>query len=247
MAPLSELRDLTLENLALRQHLGVPNRRNRVSRLKGGDRVFRLVPCRIWAPWRQTLHMVNTDTVVGWQRKGFRIYWTRISQRKSGGRRQASPEARALIKRMATANPYWGELRIHEELLKLGIDISERADSLLIPKYRKSPSQTWKRFLNNHVQGLVSVDYFTVPTVSFRVLFVFVVPAHHRRRFVHFNVTEHPTAAWTAQQILEALPEDTAPRYLIRDWEPIYVERFRNRPRDLGTTEPIWGRELTSL
>src|ERR1039458_9931963 len=166
MAPLSELRDLTLENLALRQHLGVPNRRNRVSRLKGGDRVFRLVPCRIWAPWRQTLHMVNTDTVVGWQRKGFRIYWTRISQRKSGGRRQASPEARALIKRMATANPYWGELRIHEELLKLGIDISERADSLLIPKYRKSPSQTWKRFLNNHVQGLVSVDYFTVPTVS---------------------------------------------------------------------------------
>ena len=244
---LRERRDLALENLALRQQLGVLKRRKGVPRLKRKDRLFWVVLSRIWAPWRQALHLVNGDTVVGWQRKGFRIYWARILQRNSRGRPQASSEVRALIQRMASANPYWGAPRIHGELLKLGVEISERTVSRLMPKHRKPPSQTWKAFLNNHVQGLASVDFFTVPTISFRVLFVFVVPAHHRRRFVHFNVTEHPTAAWTAQQILEALPEDTAPRYLIRDWEPIYVERFRNRPRDLGTTEPIWGRELTSL
>ncbi len=108
-----------------------------------------------------------------------------------------------------------------------------------MPKNRKPPSQTWRAFLNNHVQVLVSVDFFTVPTARFRVLFVFVVLAHQRRRVVHFNVTEHPTAAWTAQQILEAFPEDTAPRYLIRDRDQIYGECVRHRLRDLGTTEVL--------
>jgi hypothetical protein len=117
---------------------------------------------------------------------------------------------------MVVANPYWGAPRIHGELLKLGIAISERTVSRLIPKNRKPPSQTWRAFLNNHVQDLVSVDFFTVPTVSFRVLFVFVVLAHHRRRIVQFNVTEHPTAGWTGQQMIEAFPEDTAPRYLLQ-------------------------------
>src|SRR5260370_38652652 len=138
--------------------------------------------------------MVHADAVVGWQRKGFRIYWARISQRNSGGRPQASSEVRALIKRMAAANPYWGAPRIRGELLKLGIEVPERTVSRLMPKYRKPPSQAWKAFLNNHVEDLVSVDFFTVPTVSFRVLFVFVVLAHHRRRSVHFNVEGHPTA-----------------------------------------------------
>jgi putative transposase len=189
--------------------------------MKREDRVFWLVLSRIWAPWRQALHMVNGDTVVGWQRKAFRIYWARISQRKSGGRPQASSEVRALIKRMATANPYWGAPRIHWELLKLGVEISERTVSRLMPKNGKPPSQTWRAFLNNHVQDLVSVDFFTVPTVSFRVLFVFVVVAHHRRRIVHLNVTEHPTPGWTGQHMVEAFPEDTAPRYLLRELDKI--------------------------
>ena len=224
IATLRERRNLALENLALRQQLGVLKRRKGVPRLKKSDRLFWVVLSRIWASWRQTLHLVNVDTVVGWQRKGFRIYWNRISRRKIGGRPQASSEIRALIKRMATTNPYWGAPRIYGELLKLGMEISERTVSRLIPKDRKPPSQTWKAFLNNHVQGLVSVDFFTVPTVSFRVLFVFVVLAHHRRRVVHFDVTEHPTAAWTAQQMLEAFPDDTVPRYLIRDRDQVYGE-----------------------
>jgi putative transposase len=239
IAALRERRDLALKNLALRQQLGVLKRRRGVPRLKRKDRLFWVVLSRIWAPWRQALHMVNGDTVVGWQRMGFRVYWARISRWKSGGRPQSSSEVRALIKRMATANPYWGAPRIHGELLKLGMEVSERTVSRLMPKYRKPPSQTWKAFLNNHVQGLVSVDFFTVPTASFRVLFVFVVLAHHRRRVVHFNVTEHPTAAWTAQQILEAFPEDTAPRYLIRDRDQIYGECFRHHLRDLGTSEVL--------
>jgi hypothetical protein len=100
---------------------------------------------------------------------------------------------------MAEANPFWGAPRIHGELLKLGIEVSERTVSRLLPRRRKPPSQTWRAFLNNHVQDLVSIDFFTVPTATFWVLYVWVVLAHHRRRVVHFNVTEHPTALWTGQ------------------------------------------------
>jgi putative transposase len=142
----------------------------------------------------------------------------------------------ALIQRMARANPYWGAPRIQGELLMLGMEVSERTVSRLMPKHRKPRSQTWKVFWKNYVQGLASVD---LPTVNFRVLFVFVVLAHYRRRVVRFNVTEHPTAAWTAQQILEAFPEDTGPGYLIRDRDQIYGDCFRHRLRDMGTTEVL--------
>src|SRR6266568_8412532 len=239
MGDLRERRDLALENLALRQQLGVLKRGKGVPRLGRKDRLFWVVLSRIWTPWRQALHIVNGDTVVGWQRKGFRIYWARISQRNSGGRPQASSEVRALIKRMAAPNPYWGAPRIHGELLKLGLEISERTVSRLMPKCRKPPSQTWKAFLNNHVQHLVSVDFFTVPTVSFRVLFVFVVLVHHRRRVVHFNVTVHPTAGWTGQQMVQAFPEDTAPRYLLRDRDKIYGYDFRERIQGLSIEEVL--------
>ena len=237
-AAVRQRRDLVLENLALRQQLAVLKRKG-VPRLRKKDRWFWVVLSRIWAPWRVALHMVKADTVVGWRQKSFRAYWARISQRKSGGRPVASSEVRALIKRMAAANAFRGAPRIHGELLKLGFEISERTVSRLIPKDRKPPSQTWRAFLNNHVRDLVSVDFFTVPTVSFRVLFVFVVLAHHRRRIVHFNVTEHATAAWTGQQMMEAFPEDTAPRYLLRDRDKIYGEDFCQRIRGLSLEEVL--------
>jgi len=232
-----ERRDLALENLALRQQLGVLKRRKGVPRLKRKDRLFWVVLSRIWAPWRQALHRVNGDTVVGGQRKGFRVYGARISKRKSGGGPQASSEVRALIQGMATANPYWGAPRIHGELLKLGMEISERTVSRLMPKSREPPSQTWKAFLNNHIQDLVAIDFFTVPTATFRVLFVLVMLAHHRRRIVHFNVTEHPTAWWTGRQMVEAFPEDTARRYLLRDRDKIYGDDFRSRVKGMGIQE----------
>jgi hypothetical protein len=132
-----------------------------------------------------------------------------------------SPEVSHLIRKMAEANPLWGAPRMHRELLKLGINVSERTVSRLMPKRLKPLSQTWKAFLNDHFQDRVSIDFFTVPTATFRVLLVLVVLAHHRRRVIHFNVTEHPTAWWTGRQVVEVFPEDTAPRYLLRDRDKI--------------------------
>ena len=122
---------------------------------------------------------------------------------------------------MALANPLWGAPRIHGELLKLGFNVSQRTVARLMPRRPKPPSQTWRTFLQNHVLDLVSVDFFVVPTATFRLLYVFVVLLQHRRKVVHFNVTDSPTAAWTAQQIVEAFPDDSAPHYLLRDRDGI--------------------------
>jgi putative transposase len=129
-----------------------------------------------------------------------------------------------------------GASRIHGELLKLGIEVAERTVSRLIPKRPLPPSQTWRTFLTNHVRDLVSIDFFTVPTAQLRVLFVLIVLAHHRRRVLHFNVTEHPTAAWTAQQIVDSFP-DAAPAYLLRDRDAIYGDSFRQRVKGMRIQE----------
>jgi hypothetical protein len=141
--------------------------------------------------------------------------------------------------RMAAANPLWGAPRIHGELLKLGLDVAERTVSRLMPKRSRPPSQTWRTFLTNHVQDLVSIDFFTVPTVRLRVLFVLVVLAHHRRRVLHFNVTAHPTATWTAQQIVDTFPDDTAPSYLRRDRDQIYGDSFQHRVKGMRIREVV--------
>ena len=109
--------------------------------------------------------------------------------------------------------------------------------SKYLVRHRKPPSQTWRTFLTNHVQTLVAVDFFTVPTVMFKVLFVFVVLAHDRRRVVHINVTDAPTAQWTAQQLVEAFPWETAPRYLLRDRDAVYGVVFSSRVHSLGIRE----------
>jgi len=140
---------------------------------------------------------------------------------------------------MAAANALWGAPRIHAELLKLGIDVSGRTVSRLMPKRRTPPSQTWRTFLDNHVRDLASLDFFTVPTARLRVLFVLVVLVHHRRRVVHFNVTEHPTAHWTAQQIVDGFPNDSAPSYLLRDRDSVYGGAFRHRVKGMRIEEVL--------
>jgi transposase InsO family protein len=230
-------RQLALENLALRQQLAVYKRAIIRPPLRRADRLFWIGLARIWTGWRQALVIVTPATVLLWQRRRFREYWTRLSRPASGGRPHVPPEIKALIIRMATANPLWGAPRIHGELLKLGINVAERTVSRLMPKRRPRPSQTWRTFLANHLRDLVSLDFFTVPTARLRVLFVLVVLAHHRRRVLHFNVTEHPTAHWTAQQIVDAFPDDGAPLYLLRDRDGVYGRVFQQRVKGIGIAE----------
>src|SRR5437773_3427188 len=140
---------------------------------------------------------------------------------------------------MCRENPGWGAPRIHGELRKLGIDLGESSVSKYMVRCRKPPSQTWRTFLENHAQQLVSIDFFTVPTIRFQVLYVFLVLAHERRRILHFNVTAHPTAEWTGQQLREAFPFDQLPRYLLRDRDAIFSTDFREQVRDPGIREVL--------
>jgi len=140
---------------------------------------------------------------------------------------------------MCRENPTWGAPRIHGELLMLGIDIGETSVSKYMPRHRNSPSQTWRTFLENHFQDLVSIDFFTVPTIRFQILYVFVMLAHHRRRIVHFAVTAHPTAEWAAHQILQAFPWDSAPRYLLRDRDRIFGSVFVQQLEVMGIEQVL--------
>jgi transposase InsO family protein len=232
-------RQLALENLALRQQLAVYARTTSRPTLRTTDRLFWAGLAEVWSGWRQALVIVSPDTVLRWQRRRFRDYWTRLSGPSRGGRPPVSTEVAALVRTMATANPLWGAPRIHGELLKLGIAIAERTVSRLMPRRRPRPSQTWRTFVANHVRDLVAIDFFTVPTARLRVLFVLVILAHHRRRVVHFNVTEHPTAIWTAEQIVDAFPDESAPVYLIRDRDRTYGQPFRHRVKGLGIEEVL--------
>ena len=167
------------------------------------------------------------------------MFWTWKVRRGQPGRPVISREVRDLIRKMCRENPTWGAPRMHGELLKLGIDIGETSVSKYMVRSRKPPSQTWRTFLDNHLQQLVSIDFFTVPTIRFQVLYVFLVLGHDRRRILHCNVTAHPTAEWTGQQLREAFPFDQVPRYLLRDRDAIFGDEFREQVRDMGIHEVL--------
>jgi putative transposase len=208
---------LQLELLALRHQLHVLERSRRCRpRLSRADRLLWVWLSRVWHEWRSALVVVKPETVIAWHRRGFRLLWTRKSRRRVG-RPTVPADVRALILTMSNANPLWGAPRIHGELLKLGIDVCQATVAKYIVRRCKPPSQTWRTFLKNHRTQLAALDFFVVPTVTCRLLFVLVMLAHDRRRVVHVAVTAHPTAAWTAQQLREAFPWDGALRFLIRD------------------------------
>ena len=203
------------------------------------DRLLWVWLSRIWSGWRPALAIARPETVVAWHRKGFRLFWTWKVRHGQPGRPVVPREVRDLIRRMCRENPTWGAPRIHGELLKLGIDIGETSVAKYMVRLRNPPSQTWRTFLQNHVSQLVSVDFFTVPTIRFQVLYVFLVLAHDRRRIVHFNVTRHPTAEWTGQQLRNAFPFDQFPRYLLRDRDAIFGQEFAERVREIGMEEVL--------
>jgi putative transposase len=230
---------VAIENAALRLQLAAFRRKRKRPVLTWFDRLFWVGLSGVWRNWRSPLFYVQADTVVRWQRERFRKFWARLSRVNHCGRPATAVEIRRLIERMVAANPLWRAPRIHGELQMLGIEISERTVSRILRKLPRPPSQTWKTFLRNHIGQMVSIDFFTVPTVTMKVLFVFLVLEHRRRQVLYFNVTEHPTADWTSQQIIEAFADRDAPRYLIRDRDSIYGNDVRLRIASLGIEEVL--------
>ena len=230
---------LHTEILALRQQVAVLKRKRPRPLLRKADRVFWVILSCLWPGWRHALVIVRPETVIGWHRKGFRLFWTWKSRRRKPGRPPVSREIRDLVRRMSRENTRWGAPRIHGELLKLGFSISQAAVSKYMVRYPSPPSQSWRTFLTNHADCLASIDFFVVPTATFHLLFGFIVLHHERRQIVHFGVTANPTMAWVAQQIREAFPWGTAPRYLIRDRDGAYGQSFRSTVTAMGVEEVV--------
>ena len=218
-------RSLLLENLALRQQLAVLKRRRRRPCLSPFDKLFWVVVHRFWSGWEQALIGVTPETVIRWHRAGFRLYWKLISKVRTRVRRKPTPKGvRELIFRMVVENPAWGAPRIHGELLMLGFDLCERTISRGMKRAPRDPepAQRWLAFLRNHREAIAAMAFFTVPTLTFGVLYGFFVISHGRRRILHFNVTKHPTSLWVVQQLREAFPFELAPRFLIFDRDAKY-------------------------
>jgi putative transposase len=228
---------LLVENLALRHQLTVLRRQTRKPKLHQADRLLWLTLRRFWPDWQKGLLLFQPQTVIAWHRLGFRLFW-RWKSRARGGRPTVDRKLIELIRRMWSSNPTWGSKRIQAELAKLGIAVSDST----IRKYRtrtRRGDQTWKTFLHNHAKELVSVDFFIVPTATLRVLYVFLVLAHERRKVIHFHVTDSPSAGWTAQQLTEAFPYCHPPPYLLRDRDSIYGPQFEARAMSLGLQQKL--------
>src|SRR6202035_5491480 len=217
------------EIVVLRHQLNI-QRRHLPKRLtfSAMDRLIFVGLSRLAPSALNALTIVKPETVVRWHRAWFRSYW-RWKSRPRSGRPTVAVEIRRLIREMNVANPLWGPPRIHGELLKLGIEISQATVAKYMVRRRSRPSPTWRSFLRNQVAGIAAIDMFVVATASFRLLYVMIILAHDRRRIVRFDVTRCPTAGWLARQVTDAFPWDTAPRYLLRDRDSSYGEDFRKQ------------------
>jgi transposase InsO family protein len=211
---------LLLENLALRQQLTALKRKHPKPKFRVLDKLFWVAALRYWSGWKQSLILVTPETVVRWHRTGFRLYWSFISRAKMRvDRKKLSTEVRDLIFRMVAENPTWGAPRIHGELLMLGFDVSERSISRCMKRAPRNPepAKRWLSFLRNHREVIAAMDFFTVPTVTFKLLYCFFIISHDRRQILHCNVTQHPTSGWIGQQLREAFPNQASHKYLIHD------------------------------
>ena len=227
---------LVIENLALRQQLSTFKAERSKQRLTKVDRLFWVVLRWLWSRWADALIIVKPETVVRWHRAGFKTYWRWKSKNKRRGRPRITCELRGLINQMRCENPTWGAPRIHAELLKLGFDVSERTISRYLCK--RSPGrhtrQSWKTFLDNHREVIAAMDFFTVPTATFRVLYVFFVIHHDRRLVLHFSVSANPDTNFVIQQLREAFPYDTTPQYLLLDRDTKFSKKVRGVIDSMG-------------
>ena len=208
--------NFVLENLALRHQLQVLTRAGKRPQIRDRDRLLWIFLSRIWRNWRKPLLLVQPETVIRWHRAECRAYWRFKSRTRRRGRPRLTLEERELIRRIARENPHWGAPRVHGELLKLGLVVSEAT----VAKYmrqRRPPSQSWKTFLLQHAKEIAAVDFFSVPTATMRSLCVFLVLSHDRRRILGFAITEAPSGAWAAEVVIRALDFECAPRTVLRD------------------------------
>ena len=217
--------NLMLENLALRQQLVVLKRRHPKPRLGLLDKLFWVVLRQLSSDWKKCLYLVAPDTVSRWHRAGFRLYWALLCKvRRRAGGKKIPREVRDWIFQMVAENATWGAPRIHGELRMLGVEVSERSISRWIRRAPRNPepAQRWRAFLHNHREAIAAMDFFTVPTLTFNLLYCFFVIRHDRRRIVHFNITRHPTSRGIVQQLREAFPYQSAPRFLLFDHDQKY-------------------------
>jgi transposase InsO family protein len=230
---------LVAENLVLRQQLAILRRATPRPRLRPIDRAFWVIVSRLWSRWADCLAIVQPATVIGWHRRGF-AQWCAWTSRRVG-RPPLAPELVSLIEQMARENPLWSRRRIASELAKLGYAVDKETVAKYMPKPARRPhhppSQTWKTFVRNHLAEAIAIDFLTVPTVTFNVLYVFFVLSLERRRVLHVNVTAHPYATWAAQQIVEAIGAEIAPARLIRDRDAIFGAEFDARVDNLGVLQ----------
>jgi putative transposase len=211
---------LLLEIIALRQQLAVYKAKHPKPSLTSYDRIFWRLLRRFWPDWEKALVIVKPETVIRWHRTGFKIYWTWLSRhRKSAGRKCVTKDLRDIIFRMVAENNTWGAPRIHGELKMLGFDISERTVLRWMQNAPRDPEpgRRWATFLSNHREAIAAMDFFTVPTLTFGMIYCFFVISHDRRRVLQFGITQHPTSVWVSQQLREAFPYDSNAKYLIFD------------------------------
>src|SRR3982075_1986987 len=229
---------LELELIALRHQVRVLRRQHPGRlRLFTVDRLLWVWLYRVWPQVLNAMVLVKPATVVQWHRNGLRVYWRWRSRRP--GRPKVSTEIRDLTRQMSLANPLWGAPRIHGELLKLGIEVSQATVGRYLPWRPKAPSPTWRSFLHNHRHDTAAVDMFVVVTARFQLLYALVVLGHERRKVVHFDVTQNPTQGWLARQITEAFPWNTAPRFLLRDRDASYGQTFRDLVQAMAIEEVV--------
>ena len=225
---------LEAENLFLRHQLGIALRRAPPRlRLCGVDRTLLVWMTRLWPSLLGMAQVVQPETILRWHRAGFKAFW-HWKSRKRAGRPKIDRDLRELIQRMSGENPLWGASRIHGELLMLGFEVAQSTVSKYMVRGQTPPSQTWKTFLQNHAEGIAAIDMCVVPTLTFDLLFAFLVLGHGRRQLLWFEVTRHPTAEWLARQITEAFPWGSAPAYLVRDNDRTYGHVFTSRVRAMG-------------
>jgi transposase InsO family protein len=228
-------RRLEAEILVLRHQLNILQQRrpHRHLHLSWVDRALFIWLYRRCPRILEAVTIVRPKTVVRWHRKGFAAYW-RWKSRSPGGRPRIAQEVRDLIRRMSLENPLWGATKMHGELLKLGIRVAQSTVSIyMVPRWGR-PLQTWKTFIDNHAEGIASMDLFVVPTIAFQLLYAFLVLGHKRRQLLWFAVTRNPTTEWLAHQITEAFPWNTAPKYLVRDNDRAFGAAFKARVRAMG-------------